>query len=241
MSTNNVVMLRYSSSETDVTGTTYGGVTSYMNDAQFRAWGAPKNVQYGSGYELLTTYTNSLQAENHITRSISTPSAKILDKDYEYFKDGNLRLIDDNKDYQFSRSFTYDHAGRVKQAKSGVEATGGTETDLANLPYRQTYTYNAFNQITERDSTIYDHSENSWDYSYTITNNKTTAFNYDVDKRLTSGEGTYFVYDASGAMTRSWKSGAHNTNFKRDGNGREVTRLLRVWDPEEEELGEEWC
>ncbi len=59
---------------------------------------------------------------------------------------------------KLDRLFTYDFTGRIRTAKSGSEAYGTTETDLTKLPYRQTYAFDAFGNVTDRTSTLWNYS-----------------------------------------------------------------------------------
>lgn len=224
-----------------VTGSTFASVTTYASNITYRAWGALKHLEYGGGNQINLTYNNTLAPDTQITNNISTPSMKIFDRTYDYLADGRLRLADEESstaDEKFDRSFTYDHLGRVKDAKSGVEAHGGTETDLEKLPYRQSYSYNALGNLTGRDSTLWDYA-GDWDFSNTFVNNRVTAGAfYDNDGRRTYGDGTYFKFDASGAMNETTRTANYETLLYRDGLGRESKRSQRLWDTEEVEWGE---
>jgi hypothetical protein len=131
--------------------------------------------------------------------------------------------------------FTYDHQGRIKDAKSGVEAHGGTETNLLKLPYRQSYTHDAFGNMKSRDSTLWNYTNGDWDFTYNISNNRVAGSQYDNDGRQTYGDDATFVYDASGKMVSTSKTDAYQTTRASDGVGRETKRSNRVWDEEEEE------
>src|SRR5690606_254962 len=119
---------------------------------------------------------------------------------------------------RFDRSFTYDHQGRVKEAKSGVEAHGGTETQMLKLPYRQTYNFTPFGQVASRDSTLWNYGD--WDFTYTYENNRRVGGAHDADGRET-GNSTYYEFDASGGLVGTSQVLSFDANIVRDGNGRE--------------------
>jgi hypothetical protein len=133
--------------------------------------------------------------------------------------------------------FTYDHAGRVKDAKSGIEAHGQTQTILELLPYRQAYTFNAFDNITGRTSTMWDYP-GSWNFSYNLTNNRASGSLYDNDGRETRDSSSIrFNYDAAGSMIKTWRNYStyvvYETLLDHDGDGVEAKRSHRNWDEED--------
>jgi hypothetical protein len=188
-----------------VNGSSFASITSYASNPHYRAWGALESVENGSGMKSVLTFDDRLRASNHEVRTISTPVSKLFDKDYEYYADGKLKMIDETAGENiFDRSFTYDHQGRIKDAKSAIEADGQTETNLENLPYRQTYTFDAFGNITNRQSTLWDY-EGGWNFSHTVTNNRVTGHVYDADGRVVSTglTETHYQYDATGSMVET--------------------------------------
>ncbi|MGQ0541957.1 MAG: RHS repeat domain-containing protein, partial [Blastocatellia bacterium] len=215
----------------EVTGTSFGGVTSYANNPGYRAWGALKHLEYSNGYEMDIEFDNRLRASEFLVQN-ATPT-KIFDRSYEYYADGRLKLADESVWNRFDRSFTWDHQGRVKDAKSGAEAHGGTETNLNNLPYRQTYSYDQFQNTTSRSSTLWNYG--SWEFSYSIVNNRVAGSQYDFDGRQTGGDGATFNYNAPGRMISTAKEESYETVLSADGLGRETKRSNRTWDEVEEE------
>src|SRR5690606_10747417 len=105
------------------------------------------------------------------------------------------------------------------------------------LPFRQIYTYTAFDNLIERDSTIWDYPDGDWDFDYTAVNNRLSGSAYDNDGRVTSSESTQFKSNAAGRMTRN-DTYYSNTSLYADGNGNEIRRSQTLWDAVEEEWGE---
>ena len=222
-----------------VTGSSFGGVTSYASNPGYRAWGALKSLSYSNGYEMQISFDDRLRASEYDYRKPADPYAWKRHKDFEYYSDGRLKLADETghlANNRFDRSFTYDHQGRVKEAKSGVEAHGGTETHLMNLPYRQTYTFTPFGQVESRDSTLWNYGV--WDFNYTYQNNRRAGGQHDADGRETYGNSTHYEFDASGGLVGTSRSQSFDADMVRDGNGREGKRSQKLWDVEEEEWGE---
>lgn len=59
-------------------------------------------------------------------------------------------------DDRFDRAHSYDHVGRLKEAYTGTEArefvNGQTPSGVQDGPYRQSYTYDAFGNLTGREN-----------------------------------------------------------------------------------------
>jgi YD repeat-containing protein len=213
-----------------VTGTSFGGTTNYAGNPDYRAWGALKHVEYGNGQQATLTFDNRLKPISFLVNDISTPTAELFDRTYEYYADGRLKLVDEHPDgvsefkNKYDRLFTYDHQGRVQDAKSGVEAHGETETDLFELPYRQSYTHDAFGHVASRTSKLWNYGD--WDFAYTYTNNRVTnlTYSYDFDGRTTQADGVTFSYNGAGQMVETKKSAEYETTIDHDGLGKEAKR-----------------
>src|SRR5690606_5860729 len=52
-----------------VTGSSFGGVTSYINGIQYRAWGGFKYASYGNNMESVLSYNDQLQPEGYFLRN----------------------------------------------------------------------------------------------------------------------------------------------------------------------------
>ncbi|CAN5353222.1 hypothetical protein BH10ACI2_BH10ACI2_00050 [soil metagenome] len=219
----------------NVTGTSFGGVTSYANNAKYRAWGGLKELTYGSTMQSAMTYNNALQPATYNLSGGNATSR--MSKAYDYYADGIQRYAQDLVNPIFDRLQIYDHAGHLKDGKTGLEARGGSVTALADqkttLPYRQSYQFNEFNNLTQRNNLHwgvdywYGQSNN---LSYTYLNNRITnsGFVYDADGRnlQTSApdDGATSTYDAAGRMVHS-VSPTTDATRSYDGDGREVKRI----------------
>jgi len=228
-----------------VTGSNFGGVTSYATNAGYRAWGALKELSYGNGVAMNTTFNDRLLPDHY---ELTNGATAIIKKNYDYLEDGRLRYLQDELNDKFDRLNIYDNVGRIKEAKTGAEARGGTVTTSqdTDLPYRQSFGFDAFSNMTTRNNlhwgvdTWYGQSNNlSYDYENNrITN---TGWQYDADGRVTTtaapDDPATSVYDARGQMIRrtSGGAGSGSSNAQRffDGDGREIkrTRMAFVEDP----------
>ncbi|MCA1590676.1 MAG: hypothetical protein LC734_09895, partial [Acidobacteria bacterium] len=98
-----------------------------------------------------------------------------MSKSYQYYTDGSLKYVQDAINPVFDRLNIYDHQGRISEAKSGAEAQGGTAASplYQTLPYRQSYNYDAFGNLTTRTHLNWGYDQaygRSFNLSYTYQN-----------------------------------------------------------------------
>jgi hypothetical protein len=198
-----------------VTGTTFGGVTQYASNIQYRAWGALKHLNFGNSRTLDATFNGRLQAS-------SFNVSGVMSKSYDYHSDGSLRFSSDLLDHKFDRSYSYDHVTRMSQAFSGAEARGEPATH--DRPYRMVMGYNAFGQLTSENSS-------QWTAPFVRTdsyvNNRNTEWSYDADGNLLSGHGAQYTYDARGSLTNIVSEGS--TALTLDGSGQRTKSVVVVF------------
>jgi YD repeat-containing protein len=168
-----------------ITGSPYGGVTSYASNLQYRAWGALKHLNYGNGKTLDAAYNARLQPTSF---TIPTVTAKT----YDYYADGSLRFSSEAQDHRFDRSYTFDHVARIKEAFSGAEARG--EPATTDRPYKQTFSYDSMGHLIGRNN-------HHWTEFYSISdsyqNNRRNDWNYDADGNLLNSVHASYTYDAA--------------------------------------------
>jgi YD repeat-containing protein len=171
---------------TTVNGSSFGGVTTYASNSQYRAWGGLKHLNYGNSKTLDATYSARLQAA-----TFNIPG--VMSKTYDYYADGSLRFSSDLLEHKFDRSYSYDHSARMTQAFSGAEARGEPATN--DRPYRETFSYDAFSHLTNRNS-------NNWNDFYSMSdsylNNRRDGWDYDVEGNLLGSFDATYTYDAAG-------------------------------------------
>ena len=126
-----------------ITGSPFAGVTTYLSNLQYRAWGGLKSASYGNSKTVALTYDSTL-------RAITYEVPGILKKSYQYYADGQIKFAQDQMSInsKFDRWYAYDHAGRVVTALSGAEARGGGPTD--DRPYKEFLAYQAFDHFLQK-------------------------------------------------------------------------------------------
>ena len=218
-----------------ITGSSFGGVTAYSNNPVYSAWGAIKHVDYGDGLKMDVTYDKGLRPDTFQVKDPGDSSRNKFDRTYSYFPDGQLDLADEvggtnHFVNRLDRSFTYDHMGRVATALSGAEATGGTETNLFYLPYHEVLYHDALDNLTGRDTNLWNYTHTDWSFSYAITNNRIGGYTYDKDGKLTLGDEVSFAYDAAGNTEKTWRDNSYETLLYTDGDGIRAKKSQRTWD-----------
>jgi YD repeat-containing protein len=196
-----------------VTGTSFGGVTQYAGNIQYRAWGALKHLSYGNNPRSLDITYNSRLQVNRFT------IAGVMDKQYQYFGDGRLKFTQDlmTSNSKFDRSYSYDHLGRITQALSGLEARGGQSVDGKDRPYNETFSYDSMNHLTNRTTLYWDHDYSSSD-SYV--NDRGVGWSYDASGRILGNPYASYLYDAAGQMISVGVDNSTTQSF--DGDGQRV-------------------
>jgi YD repeat-containing protein len=178
---------------TGVTGSSFAGVTSYASNIEYRAWGGPKSIKYGDTPTAATTTYDARMRPYEYTLNVpatnATPGTSMRER-FEYYADGKLKQmtdLDDRSvnflgeppaDRRFSRRFTYDNAGRIASA-NGVNASGNDYY----LPFRQSYTYDAFDNLTVRSGSYYYEGLTSDIAQYR--NNRRQGWTYDNSGNVT--------------------------------------------------------
>lgn len=182
---------------TNVSGSGYAGVSSYVNSLSYRAFGA-KQIAYNDGRTLSIQYDNRMRPTEW-----SIPSVLRMQYNYTWELDGRVGFARNLDDETLDRYYGYDHVGRLTVSRSGNEARlaiGDQVPLLYNGPYSHNYFYDQFGNITQREG---------WGgtnpvYSASYTNNKLNTMTYDAAGNLTdAGGGWTFTYDVTGQQTAS--------------------------------------
>ncbi|MFN0110025.1 MAG: hypothetical protein ACKVZH_14315 [Blastocatellia bacterium] len=103
---------------TSITGSPYGGVTSYASGIQYRAWGSPKAVAYGSGFSASAKFTTRMQVQE-----FDIPG--LIGGAYTYNSDGQLNTFiaataqSAQYDRRMDRTLGYDELGRLSSSVAG--------------------------------------------------------------------------------------------------------------------------
>lgn len=209
--------------------TAFDQITTYASGAQYNARGALTGLNYGNGAAMtVSDFNDKLQATKFEVKKGTTSFVK---KEYQFYADGSLKYSKDLNSDMFDRLYKYDQMGRTVEAKSGANARGET-ANAESIPYKQSFSYNAFGNIAQ--TTMEHYASGSHGTAYTFTNNRNTDPNsvYDADGNQTADAEASFQYDAAGRMIRSADRDPNNagqflppTVKYFDGTGEEVKRI----------------
>ncbi|MFN2406644.1 MAG: S8 family serine peptidase [Pyrinomonadaceae bacterium] len=199
---------------TSVSGSGYGGVSSYVNSMSYRTFGL-KQMSYSNGRTLSLQYDNRMRPTQW-----NIPGVMGWNYAYNYFNErtGRVTYAQNINDGTLDRSYHYDHVGRLQSSHSGLEArvhVGLLSSGPIDGPYAQRYYYDQWGNITWREGWGGDNASFS---PVTYTNNKRTGLTYDAAGNLTNDIGQNFTYDATGQQATASYSGYLLQQYY-DGNG----------------------
>jgi len=223
---------------TSITGSGFASVSTYATGIKFRAFGAVKEMTYGSSDSSVVSYTfnDRLKPESYQATSSVLGSSFVRKANYEYFADGRAKAVDNVLDGTFDQEYSYDHMGRIKGSTSGLV----TNSEEEEVPaHAQILSYNAFGDMASRSSSVW--GSEPYEFSGTYVNGRKQGGNevFDLsgnilDKTLDSSNYERWSYDASGVANNYEKAyeahdGIHyyitNTlDQKSDGDGLNVVR-----------------
>jgi YD repeat-containing protein len=170
-------------------------VTNIAANINYRAWNVVKSMDYGNSTSISTEYDNKLRVSSFTAVRNST---NFMEIDYQHNADGRVKFADDILDNTFDKSYQYDHQARLVKAKSGAEASGGTQM---TGPYNETLGFDTFSNLTNR---VIKHwtPEREFSVQSTFSNNQNINIPYDAEGNVTSrneidaaGNKTKFTYD----------------------------------------------
>jgi YD repeat-containing protein len=192
-----------------VGGTGPGSMPQYMSGIQYRAFGATKTVNYGSGAGLSVSYNPRMQpsyyAISPVYRFTYPAGYTTMGTENQYHPDGRIRYARDLQDGTFDRSYFYDQASRIASVYTGREARGLPPSGYADCPFKQTYTYDAYDnmsrtghhwEVPRGDTPSYSNDRRS-DWTYDASGNVVTT-DYGWMSHSYNGAGQESVYDESG-------------------------------------------
>ncbi len=204
---------------TRVYGTPRDGVTEYVSDVDYRAWGAEKRFAFGYlNYSYSMNYNDRMQVSQ-------IDDGDKLAAAFTYTNDGKLSTVQGlHGDRRLDRSYSYDHVGRVTKTRSATEAgLGSTEP----AQFRQDYGYDEFDHMTLRQGRYWYSGDNT--FSATYTNNIASGvteltqpqnWQYDAEGNIASEGGRTHTFDVAGRKVKSIYPGSKSDSFYYDGDGR---------------------
>jgi RHS repeat-associated protein len=200
---------------TSVSGSGYAGVSSYVNNIAYRAFGL-KQMNYNNGRTLSLQYDSRLRLTQW-----SIPNVLRTQYGYTGEQSGRVEFVRNLDDETLDRYYGYDHVGRLTVARSGNEARlaiGEQVPLLYNGPYSHGYGYDKWGNLNYREGWG---GENP-SYSASYTNNKRLGLTYDAAGNLINDGGQDFTYDATGqAVTATF----YNLQQWYDGDGLRVKKV----------------
>src|ERR1041384_7390518 len=195
-----------------VKGDPFGGVSDYVTDIKYRAWGDLKETTYGNHLKVSTQYDTGLRLKhfdlkgstqnNRTGMDTAPPPSTAMSIDYDHYRDGALRFADDGVDNRFDRAYEYDHVGRLKETFVDVLARkffnpNNTEA-MRVAPYRQSYRYDEWDNLTSRNSLFWSSGGENFAVQYDSRNRVTDPqWAYDAAGNETSNRTANLTYDAA--------------------------------------------
>ena len=191
---------------TSVSGTSYPNITSFISSIQYRAWGRAKSIAYGNGVTENTEFNERLQPTEYELvnlRNIIDNSTYTDQVTFDYHDDGRLfHAFYATGITKFDRKYEWDFAGRIKEAYSGREAHDQSPLNPRDNPYRQSFQYDAFGNMTSRSGYLWRTAIPT--DSGTYTNNRRADLGYDQAGTLVWTENSAAGLDSTGQRTYSF-------------------------------------
>jgi hypothetical protein len=125
-------------------------------------------------------------------------SPVFMKSQYSYYEDGRIKYAKDFGNDKFDRAYSFDHVGRMEEAYSGTQARdfiNQTNTTPISAPYRQTYQYNVWSNLTSNNGQFW--GEN-FSFSDNYNNGRRQGWEYDQAGNLANDGQNLFSYDAAG-------------------------------------------
>ncbi|MBX3290399.1 MAG: hypothetical protein KF855_13760 [Acidobacteria bacterium] len=224
---------------TSITGSTYAGVSTYASGIEYRAFGGIREMTYGSGDSSTISYDydDALRVSAYQATSTVQGGGYVRRATYEYFKDGNIKKVNNLVDSGFDQNYKFNNVGRLASSTSGEKLDNHSEMEK---PFAQVIAYNAFGNMTHRTNNIWGEETSFW---ATYTNGRKDSGNeiYDkagniVDKTTAMNKYERWRFDAAGRNHETvmrWYQAVPSPNLDQtqtiaqtyDGDGLSVKRV----------------
>lgn len=198
-----------------------GVQSQFVSNTQYRAWGGLKS-RAQPGFTVNLTY-NSRLLPNSYTMDGDLPAQMA----YEYHNDGSIRYANDQSGQFFDvvdRAYSYDAAGRLQHAYSGLEArnfvnntTGGTPDG----PYAHDYLYDHWGNLLQDSGRLWSRTIHTFD-NYDV-NNRVPEWSYDAEGNVLSRNEVAttispfvparYTYDAAGRQVGSTQTRTYTLEY----------------------------
>ncbi|HEX8368004.1 MAG TPA: FG-GAP-like repeat-containing protein [Pyrinomonadaceae bacterium] len=209
---------------TAIGGTSYGtgtgnATTAYADGIQYRAFGGIKQMTYQTNDAATVSmqYDNRLRVSQYQVDSSVAANNLLKKSTFSYLPDGKPQTMTDVVNSDFDRTYQYDHIGRLTQNQFGTQLS---------TPYAQTITYDAFSQITARNTTYWGDDNN---YSSTFSNGRETTTGtsgraYDAaGNTIFTGTNTYNIYQTTQFDAANRQTDFDSTSRRRSGRYSYIT------------------
>lgn len=186
-----------------VTGAGTARTGTYASNLQYRAWGALKHMDYGNGVTVDLGYNSRLQMSSYDLNRPPTQGFEtgLMNSTFKYYPDGRLKSADEQQD-DFDRAFDYDQLGRVSEAYTGQEArdflNGVPSQGPQNGPYRQSYRYDPWGNLSHRTSRYWSTGSPDFDANYQASTNRNPLWRYDAMGNVAKDD--VFFHEYNGAV-----------------------------------------
>ncbi|HKG48371.1 MAG TPA: S8 family serine peptidase [Pyrinomonadaceae bacterium] len=189
-----------------VTGSGYGGVSTYAGNIRYRSWSGLKSVSYGNSRALSVSYDYRLRPTQW-----NIPGVMGWNYAYDNFNEntGRVTYAQNLNDSTLDRSYDYDHVGRLIEARTASEARGhlNGQGGTQDGPYAHSYRYDQMGNMWYRVG--WGGWFNAWLEQWpSYTNNRLTtnpwssaSMTYDAAGNLTNDGYQSYSYDATGQQT----------------------------------------
>lgn len=224
---------------TSITGSSFGGVTSYAGDIEYRAFGGLKQMTYGSSDSSVVSYDydSALRPVSYEATSSVLSGGFVRKASYEYYNDGSMKKVGNLLNSSMDETYAYDFSARLRSSTSGTAVNGDSETVT---PFAQTIGYDEFGNMTSRSTDIWGNDEGG--FTATYSNNRKAGGTLDdsgnfVDTTEASNNYSRWKFDASGRNIQTkmaWHLGhvgqtlvdrTDTIDLIRDGDGVSVKRV----------------
>jgi YD repeat-containing protein len=229
-----------------VTGSGPNSQPSYVSALRYRAWGALKDMDYGNNTHAHTDYNARLLPVGYAVSNVKPngldtypygpfpagTQAATYAWTYDYYADGRLQHVADYGNGKYNRKYEYDHAGRLTEAYTGRAADGLPPIAEQPDPYRQSMTYNAWDNLTARTGSLY--SRPLADTGAAFINDRRSDFTYDAAGAVLRDGSHVHTYDAAGQQTYVYSEGPGTSGQVGDGSAqfpyRPAMELTQTYD-----------
>ena len=181
-------------------------LTSFMSSITYRAWGGRKSATYGNTVTEAVTYNSRMEPASYTLGNLnytngenSPQSFTSMAWTYDYYDDGRVEHAYDSSWHFWDRYFTYDHVGRLHEADTNRVANGLSWDTYHPDPYKQTSTYDVWNNL-KLSGYLYNNPQSD---SATYTNNRRSDSTYDNNGMVLTDLAFMSTYGAASESVHS--------------------------------------